>query len=341
MPDYIRPDDVVTPGAVIKSYGSLDTTYTAVLTFYNGTDTVYKSTIVHPNTAGMTDTISFEPWTAVEGGYNALLKVICPGDERPANDILTQDFGVYNAVGSRTLVICEEFTGTWCAYCPGAAMGLDELIENDWPVAVIAYHMSDPYETTEGAMRDDLYVIGGYPTVQFDGIGSFIGGSSTESMYDNYVPLVQTRMSVNADASIVIQDLNVVDSTLTGNIVLASASPIANTNLVLHAVVTESHIPVSWQNQDEINYCERSMFNGATGTPVDLSDKTETIPITMTLSSLWNRPTTELVVFIQDTLTKDILNGNKITLDHVGLNEHDTGVQHLPESHIRPLYDPR
>jgi hypothetical protein len=322
LPDYIRPDDIITPGAVIKSYGSLDTSYTAILTFFNGTDTVFKSTVIRPITAGTTDTITFDQWTAAEGGYNALLKVSCPGDERPSNDFLAKDFGVYNPVGSRTLVICEEFTGTWCAYCPGAAMGLDELIENSWPVAVIAYHMSDPYETPEGGARDDLYGIEGFPTVQFDGIGSYIGGSSTESMYQEYIPLVQTRLSVDADASLAIQDLNVVDSTLTGNIVMASASPILNPNLMLHAVVTESHIPVSWQNQDEINYCERSMFGGATGMPVDLSDKTATIPISITLSSLWNRPTTELVVFIQDTLTREILNGNKISLDHVGVKEH-------------------
>jgi hypothetical protein len=321
MPDYIRPDDVIAPVAVIKSFGSLDTTYTAVLTFYNGTDTVYKSTIVHPIAAGSTDTITFNEWIAVEGGYDALLRVTCPGDERPANDILAKDFGVYNPIGSRTLVVCEDFTGTWCAYCPGAAMGLDELIENSWPVAVISYHISDPYETIEGGIRDDYYFVTGYPTVYFDGIGSFIGGSSTQSMYTEYLPLVQARISVNADASVTIQGLNVVDSTLTGSVVLESASAITNPNLMLKVVVTESHIPESWQNQEEINFTERAMFGGAAGTAVDLSDRTETIPITMTLSSLWSRPNTELVAFLQDTLTKEILNGNKASLDHVGLIE--------------------
>jgi len=330
MPDYIRPDDLITPSAVIKSYGSLDTTYTAVLSFFNATDTVYKSTVVKAIPAGSADTVSFDDWTASEGGYHALLKVICPGDERPSNDLLEKDFGVYNPVGSRTFVICEDFTGTWCAYCPGAAMGLDELLENSWPVAVISYHISDPYETVEGTERDDYYSVEGYPTVRFDGIGSIVGGYSTQSMYPEYVPMVEARMSVNADASVTIQDLNVVDSTLTGNIVLASASSIQNPNLLLHAVVTESHIPVIWQNQDEINFTERGMLNGSSGTPVDLSGMAATIPISMTLSSTWSRPNTELVVFVQDALTKEILNGNKASLDHVGLVEYEQSVRIFP-----------
>jgi hypothetical protein len=197
-------------------------------------------------------------------------------------------------------------------------------------VAVIAYHISDPYETTEGAVRDDYYQVSGYPTVHFDGIGAVVGGFSTQSMYPEYVPMVEARISVDADASVTIQDLNVVDSTLTGNIVLATASPMQNPNLALHAVVTESHIPVQWQNQDEINYTERAMMNGADGTPVDLSDMTETIPISLTLSSLWDRPNTELVVFVQDMVTKEILNGNKITLDHVGIREAMAGISIYP-----------
>jgi len=261
MPDYIRPDDVIAPVAVIKSYGSLDTSYTAVLTFFNGTDTVYKSTLVRPLAAGMTDTVTFDSWTAIEGGYNALIKVTCPGDERPANDILSKDFGVYNAIGSRTLVICEEFTGTWCAYCPGAAMGLDELLQNSWPVAVIAYHNGDSYETSEGVIRKDYYNIEGYPTVHFDGIGSIVGGYSTQSMYPEYVPMVQARMSVNADASVTIQGLNVVDATLTGSVLLESASAITNPNLMLKVAVTESHIPEQWQNQEEINFAERTIID--------------------------------------------------------------------------------
>ena len=31
---------------------------------------------------------------------------------------------------SRDKVVVEVGTGTWCTYCPGAAMGIDDLISN-------------------------------------------------------------------------------------------------------------------------------------------------------------------------------------------------------------------
>ena len=30
----------------------------------------------------------------------------------------------------REMVVMEIGTGTWCTYCPGAAMGADDLLEN-------------------------------------------------------------------------------------------------------------------------------------------------------------------------------------------------------------------
>ncbi len=37
----------------------------------------------------------------------------------------------------REMVIMEVGTGTWCTYCPGAAMGADDLLANGCRVAVM------------------------------------------------------------------------------------------------------------------------------------------------------------------------------------------------------------
>jgi hypothetical protein len=37
----------------------------------------------------------------------------------------------------REMVVTEVSTGTWCQFCPGAAMGVDDLLENGKFVAVI------------------------------------------------------------------------------------------------------------------------------------------------------------------------------------------------------------
>jgi thiol-disulfide isomerase/thioredoxin len=330
LPDYIRPGNNVVPTGSVKSYGSLDTSYTATLAFIEGTDTVYKSTHTSHIIAGATQHIVFDPWTAVEGNYTALLKVYCAGDENTSNNTIEKTFGVYNTTGNRTLVVCEEFTGTWCAYCPGAAMGLDDLITNAWPVAVIAYHINDTLQTPAGLIRNSYYDITGLPTVQFDGIESVVGGNSTLSMYQYYWPIVQARMAISSSASVSIDDFTLSGSTVTGNIVLGSASSITNKNLVLHVVVTESGLQVTWENQTVLNFVQRDMIGDPAGIPVDLSTKADTIPIQFTLSSSWVKANCELVAFLQDTLTKEVYNGNMISLDHLGISEHNINVALYP-----------
>jgi hypothetical protein len=330
LPEYIRPGDVVTPQAEIKNYGYEANPYTAVLTFSLGQDTIYSSTITSSLEGGQVETLTFENWTAVEGDVVARLKVVCQGDQNPLNNILIKNFGVYNPIGTRTLVVCEEFTGTWCAYCPGAAMGLRDLVENGWPVAVVAYHRSDDYETDEGVLRNDYYNVSAFPTVMFDGVDGFIGGSASQSMYEEYIPFIQARMAIASDASVSIQNVGLTDLTLTANIILNSASPIQNGSLVLHAVLTETDIPDPWLNQDKVDFVERAMYQGAYGTPVDLSDKTETVPITFTLSPSWNKEKLELVTYLQDTISKEVINGNKFSLMMVGINEPDVRMEIYP-----------
>jgi hypothetical protein len=164
----------------------------------------------------------------------------------------------------------------------------------------------------------------------FDGVDGFIGGSASQSMYEEYIPFIQARMAIASDASVSIQNVGLTDLTLTANIILNSASPIQNGSLVLHAVLTETDIPDPWLNQDKVDFVERAMYQGAYGTPVDLSDKTETVPITFTLSPSWNKEKLELVTYLQDTISKEVINGNKFSLMMVGINEPDVRMEIYP-----------
>ena len=59
--------------------------------------------------------------------------------------LFTMVFGMMALFGQTTRenVVVEIATGTWCQYCPGAAMGADDLISNGHDVAVIEYHGGD------------------------------------------------------------------------------------------------------------------------------------------------------------------------------------------------------
>ena len=72
-------------------------------------------------------------------------------------------------------------TGGWCQYCPGAALGADDLFANGCSVAIIENHNGDPYAYAASDARNTYYGIKGYPTAVFDGQQQFVGGDHTVS----------------------------------------------------------------------------------------------------------------------------------------------------------------
>ena len=96
----------------------------------------------------------------------------------------------------RQFVLLEIGTGTWCTYCPGAAMGADDLLEAGCMVAVIENHNGDAFANQYSNARNSYYAISGYPTAIFDGVLRVVGGSHSSSMYNSYLPKYNQRMAV-------------------------------------------------------------------------------------------------------------------------------------------------
>ena len=223
----------------------------------------------------------------------------------------------------RNLVLFEINTGTWCGYCPGAAMGADDLIENGHDVAIIEYHNGDPYATADCATREIYYTVEGFPTTTVDGISGFSGGNATTSLYDSYVPLYDARVGV---PSLHITDLVIVQ---TGATTYEATLDIEQTNsyftdgLVLRAALTETHIPEVWlSGLTEINFVCRQMFPDANGTTLDYSGSaTSTHTFTFDIGT-YVKDNCEFIVFIQHDPTKEVVQTAKIDLETiVGINE--------------------
>ena len=219
---------------------------------------------------------------------------------------------------TRNLVVVEEFTGTWCVYCPGAALGIEDLIANDWPVAAIGYHNNDAFTTTEGLARDSYYGNIAYPTTIFDGLLENLGGDPNNSIYEEFVPLVEERLAVLTPITAYIENSNYDGTTYTADVVMEAVGSVTSTNTVMFAVITESQIVEQWQSMYYLMEVERAMFNGADGTPVDLVNNTsETVSIEFTVDLAWEATNCEVVVFVQDTETKEIFNGDKEHVLHL------------------------
>jgi hypothetical protein len=186
----------------------------------------------------------------------------------------------------REMVLLEIGTGTWCVYCPGAAMGADDLIANNHPVAVIENHNGDPFANQYSNARNSFYGISGYPTAYFDGQNPHVGGSASQSLYPQYVAKVNARLAVPTSFKVDIFGTN------TGsqyNIKVRVQKVAAYTgNLVVHLALTESEIAYNWQNQNHLNFVNRLMVPNQNGTPLTIDvGQTVDIDLTFTFNNSW------------------------------------------------------
>jgi PKD repeat protein len=224
--------------------------------------------------------------------------------------------GVMSQPVGRQKVIVEIGTGTWCQYCPGAAMGADDLVANGCQVGNIEYHNGDPYTNDASNYRNNYYSLTGYPTAHFDGTLEYVGGSHTESMYPNYLPLYQTRIAVPSDFTVQIFGQH---TGLTYNVQLVVTKVNGNwSNLTVQLALTESEIVFAWQGQSHLNFVERLMAPDHLGTIVDFSsDNSATINLQFTMDASWVADNCELVAFVQNESNKEILQGEMVTIPNL------------------------
>lgn len=230
----------------------------------------------------------------------------------------------------RDQVVIEVGTGTWCQYCPGAAMAIEDLLNNGYNVAAIKYHSGDSYQTPASIARINYYNITGFPTAWFDGIYNVVGGSNNQSMYPYYLPYVNQRNAVLSSFTLNISGSCTglqYDVTIQANKVAAYSQ----SSLRLHLALTESHIPEFWQGQSEVNHAMRIMVPDHNGTLLDFNSQSQhTVNLSFNADPSWEIQNCELIAFLQNPVTKEIVQGTKIPLMNLlpTLN-HDLGLRSL------------
>jgi len=230
--------------------------------------------------------------------------------------ILTVNSTVIAQQVNRNMVVLEIATATWCSGCPGAAMGAEDLIENGKNVAVIEYHDDDDFGNSYGISRMGFYDPWiGYPTAFFDGVLTHMGGNHTTSLYPTYLPLYEQRIVKPSSFTIDMEGSNSKLSEYEINITVTKVATINSTSLVLHFALTESKIPYFWEGMDTLNFVERLMRPNQYGTVLDFSsNNVNEITLNFTMDPSWVDEHCEVIAFIQDTVSKEILQGTKAEL---------------------------
>lgn len=216
----------------------------------------------------------------------------------------------------KQMVVLEIGTGGWCQYCPGAAMAADDFVDGEYNVAVIENHNGDPYANDTSNNRNDYYGISGYPTGFFDGTLSYVGGSNTTSMIGNYMPLYNQRNAIKTPLNLHIygeENRENYDITIR----VEKLAPLPYPNLVAHLALTESDIAYNWQGQNHLNFVNRMMYPNWLGTAVDLANAPlgdTDVVLSIVKDPSWVATSCELVAFIQNLDTKEIIQGQKIMI---------------------------
>lgn len=81
--------------------------------------------------------------------------------------VLTLTFGsaqFANAAGTQRVIV-EEFTGTWCGWCPGGIQNVEDMISlyGADKIIPIMVHNNDPMATAYEQKLAQFFGVGGYP----------------------------------------------------------------------------------------------------------------------------------------------------------------------------------
>lgn len=188
---------------------------------------------------------------------------------------------------ARECVLFEVFTGVRCPYCPAAANGIAQMMDEGLAIAPVAYHTTafstDLYYTNETNARATYYGINSYPTLKADGVtGVSGGGGAGESMYSYYRNYYNQRINVTSPFTM---DLNFepVDGTSCRvNCTVNQVGECNGSDVRVFIALTQCNIDVGWQGMQGLHHVCRDMIPSQTGTPF--------VGPTMTVSETFEMP---------------------------------------------------
>ena len=196
-------------------------------------------------------------------------------------------------------------------------MGADDLIANGKQVAIIEYHNGDSYTNSAGTARQNYYNLNGTPTAWFDGGNAVVGGNHTQSLYSSYLPIYNQRIAINSSFTIQVNGANI------GNdynviVTVTKVATYTGPNPILHFVLTQSNIAQSWQGMTELNFVERLMAPDQNGTTMNFtSGDVQVANLTFSKNAAWPLADCEIVAFLQNNTSKEILQGFKVPLNQL------------------------
>jgi hypothetical protein len=172
----------------------------------------------------------------------------------------------------------------------------------DDDLVVLYYHLSDAFAIPEGGDRADIFEVSGIPEVDFDAVTEVIGAGS--SVYNTYLPIVQTRLAVDSQVTI--------DAT---GIVFPATEPDSSwvtatfkaADTVTHGDMTAQFVVYEWLS-DAYPWSVRDMLT--TEVISTLASPGDSVVVTrkFVADTTWNTSNVRVAIFLEDESPREVVN---------------------------------
>lgn len=244
--------------------------------------------------------------------------------------VLTTTFKTFDYGYSRQMHLVEQFTSTWCTYCPQGTANIEALTQMRDDIAWVAVHENmgnvDPFRTAQCDSITDYEGIDGFPEGSFN---RATGISNASSVYAVLTGLSATTMSTFLDyvaegpswATVNINSAFDADTreaviTIDGELV-PNFDEMMGSNCKLTVYLTEDGL-VAPQTSGGNDYVHNNVLRLALGSikGVDMNRTSETTyknEFTYTIPSEWNADNMHIVAFIGRPLRPNALTDIYVT----------------------------
>lgn len=212
-------------------------------------------------------------------------------------------FVVWSSYGQVTMesVLVEMGTATWSSSCANEAQIIEQMKADGYEINVVNYHLNDPFSNMYANQRAGYYQVQNIPY-------PIIGGQTiVPGDYDAYVNAYED--SYNTPSSFTISATGeFLEDTLFLELAVFKVAEYESDSISLLLALTESNIVYEWQGSSQLNHVERAMSPGSTGIPLDFSETNYLeIEAQFLFEGEWNPENMDLVSFIQNDTTKEVL----------------------------------
>ena len=217
---------------------------------------------------------------------------------------------------ARECVLFELFTGIGCQFCPAAANGVAQLLEEGKSIAPVAYHTSafssPAYYTSETNARAVYYGIGAYPTLKADGVITREGGGgASESNYSTYLPVYNQRINQTSPFTITMTATTDESGHSVAHCQVEKVGNCSASNLRLMVALTQCNLDVTWQGMHGLHHVCRDMIPTQMGTPITGNSLTVDLPFELN----WPKEDCYLTAWVQDYTTREVFQAVRLSMD--------------------------